>query len=91
MENWIILKVSHGVLTSTFDATLAYVRVEITVSKALNIYLCFQPFGKRSGSKVRNWVLYPRVLLELARVARLGTGRVCLLTMDKKCLQKVWI
>ena len=43
----------------------------------------------RSGSKVRNWHLYPMILKELARVSQIGTGRACLLTQDKKCIIKV--
>ncbi|XP_032822526.2 tRNA (guanine(6)-N(2))-methyltransferase THUMP3 [Petromyzon marinus] len=47
------------------------------------------PFGKRMGSRRRNWDLYPACLLELARVCRPGTGRAALLTQDKKCMSKV--
>ena len=43
----------------------------------------------RSGSRVRNWHLYPRILQELARTCKVETGRVCLLTHDRKCLAKV--
>ena len=38
---------------------------------------------------MRNWHLYPKALQEMARVIRPGTGRVCLLTQDKKCITKV--
>ena len=43
----------------------------------------------RSGSKVNNWTLYPNALMEMARVVRPVTGRVCLLTQDKKCMIQV--
>lgn len=46
------------------------------------------PFGKRSGSKLDNRVLYLRALQETARVTRPGTGRAVLLTHDKNSLHK---
>nr|KAF6421367.1 THUMP domain containing 3 [Molossus molossus] len=46
------------------------------------------PFGKRMGSKKRNWNLYPACLWEMSRVCRPGTGRAALLTQDKKCFTK---
>ena len=53
--------------------------------------LFLQPFGKRSGSVMRNWQLYPKTLGEMARCSKLGSGRACLLTQHKKCLTKVCI
>ena len=50
-------------------------------------YKMFCPY--RSGSKVQNWKLYPKVLGELARVCKQNTGRACLLTQDKKCILQV--
>ena len=38
---------------------------------------------------MRNWDLYPKALTEMARASRVGTGRACLLTHDKKCMIKV--
>lgn len=42
------------------------------------------PFGVRVGSKKDNQELYPKVLLECARVVKPGTGRAALLTQDKR-------
>ena len=38
---------------------------------------------------MNNWTLYPNALMEMARVVRPVTGRVCLLTQDKKCMIQV--
>ena len=46
------------------------------------------PFGKRSGSKADNRVLYPSTLLAMARVVRPETGRAVLLTQDKNSMIK---
>uniref|UniRef100_A0A8D0HJ07 THUMP domain 3 tRNA guanosine methyltransferase n=1 Tax=Sphenodon punctatus TaxID=8508 RepID=A0A8D0HJ07_SPHPU len=46
------------------------------------------PFGKRIGSKKKNWDLYPACLMEMSRICRPGTGRAVLLTQDRKCLAK---
>ena len=46
-------------------------------------------FDGRSGSRMNNWQLYPRVLHELARTSRVSSGRACLLTHDHKCMLKV--
>ena len=43
----------------------------------------------RSGSWQANWVLYPRVLQELARVCRPDSARAVLLTHDNKAFSKV--
>lgn len=43
----------------------------------------------RVGSKMNNWKLYPGALMEMARVTRVEKGRACLLTQDKKCINKV--
>ena len=47
------------------------------------------PFGKKSGSKQKNWDLYPKALMEMARVCHPQTGRVVLLTQDKKVMSRV--
>ena len=49
----------------------------------------FQPFGKRSGSKADNRVLYPKILTSMARVVKPVTGRAVLLTQDKTSMFKV--
>ncbi|KAI4883067.1 hypothetical protein NFI96_029364 [Prochilodus magdalenae] len=55
---------------------------------SVDIIITDMPFGKRMGSKKKNWDLYPSCLREMARVCRPGTGRAVLLTQDKKCFQK---
>ncbi|XP_052831874.1 tRNA (guanine(6)-N2)-methyltransferase THUMP3-like [Octopus bimaculoides] len=57
-------------------------------SHSVDVFITDLPFGKRSGSKKNNWKLYPAVMYEMARVAKLNTGRACLLTQDKKCMFK---
>merc|ERR1712062_32347 len=46
------------------------------------------PFGKRSGSKADNRVLYPQTLISMARVVKPNTGRAVLLTQDKTSMFK---
>ncbi|KAF3828944.1 hypothetical protein GH733_003208 [Mirounga leonina] len=55
---------------------------------SVDIIVTDMPFGKRMGSKKRNWNLYPACLQEMSRVCRPGTGRAALLTQDKKCFTK---
>ncbi|XP_036426888.1 THUMP domain-containing protein 3 [Colossoma macropomum] len=57
-------------------------------TSSVDIITTDMPFGKRMGSKKKNWDLYPSCLREMARVCRPGTGRAVLLTQDKKCFQK---
>ncbi|KAK1796529.1 hypothetical protein P4O66_009568 [Electrophorus voltai] len=57
-------------------------------SSSVDIIITDMPFGKRMGSKKKNWDLYPSCLREMARVCRPGTGRAVLLTQDKKCFTK---
>ncbi|XP_066101029.1 tRNA (guanine(6)-N2)-methyltransferase THUMP3 isoform X4 [Saccopteryx bilineata] len=55
---------------------------------SVDVIVTDMPFGKRMGSKKRNWNLYPACLMEMSRVCRPGTGRAALLTQDKKCFIK---
>lgn len=55
---------------------------------SVDIIVTDMPFGKRMGSKKRNWNLYPACLLEMSRICKPGTGRAALLTQDKKCFTK---
>ncbi|XP_023646793.1 tRNA (guanine(6)-N2)-methyltransferase THUMP3 [Paramormyrops kingsleyae] len=55
---------------------------------SVDIIITDMPFGKRMGSKKKNWDLYPSCLREMARVCRPGTGKAVLLTQDKKCFAK---
>ncbi|XP_036733710.2 tRNA (guanine(6)-N2)-methyltransferase THUMP3 isoform X2 [Manis pentadactyla] len=55
---------------------------------SVDIIVTDMPFGKRMGSKKRNWNLYPACLWEMSRVCRPETGRAVLLTQDKKCFTK---
>jgi len=60
---------------------------------SVDVIITDLPFGKRSGSKADNRVLYPRTLLSMARVVRPNTGRAVLLTQDKnsmfRCFKQV--
>lgn len=53
---------------------------------SVDVFVTDMPFGKRSGTRMNNQQLYPRVLHELARTSRLDTGRACLLTHDHRCM-----
>ncbi|NXN92908.1 THUM3 protein, partial [Rhinopomastus cyanomelas] len=55
---------------------------------AVDIIVTDMPFGKRMGSKKKNWDLYPACLMEMGRICTPGTGRAVLLTQDKKCFAK---
>ncbi|KAL4655963.1 THUMP domain-containing protein 3 [Arapaima gigas] len=55
---------------------------------SVDIIITDMPFGKRMGSKKKNWDLYPSCLREMARVCRPGSGKAVLLTHDKKCFTK---
>ena len=83
---------SWGVCRRVLAAILENTRLRNRCRTLVNNYTfisIYQPFGKRSGSKVRNWDLYPKALTEMARASRVGTGGACLLTHDKKCMIKV--
>ncbi|XP_020789788.1 THUMP domain-containing protein 3 [Boleophthalmus pectinirostris] len=55
---------------------------------SVDIIITDMPFGKRMGSRKKNWDLYPSCLREMARVVRPGSGKAVLLTQDKKCFAK---
>ncbi|XP_069721723.1 tRNA (guanine(6)-N2)-methyltransferase THUMP3 isoform X1 [Phaenicophaeus curvirostris] len=55
---------------------------------SVDIIVTDMPFGKRIGSKKKNWDLYPSCLMEMGRICTPGTGRAVLLTQDKKCFAK---
>jgi len=55
---------------------------------SVDVFITDMPFGKRSGTRLSNWHLYPRTLQEMGRVCKPSTGRACLLTFDKKCIIK---
>ncbi|XP_053933020.1 tRNA (guanine(6)-N2)-methyltransferase THUMP3 isoform X2 [Cuculus canorus] len=55
---------------------------------SVDIIVTDMPFGKRIGSKKKNWDLYPSCLMEMGRICTPGTGRAVLLTQDKKCFVK---
>ncbi|XP_028262467.1 tRNA (guanine(6)-N(2))-methyltransferase THUMP3 [Parambassis ranga] len=57
-------------------------------TSSVDIIITDMPFGKRMGSKKKNWDLYPSCLREMARVCRPGSGKAVLLTQDKKCFSK---
>jgi len=53
---------------------------------SVDVIITDLPFGKRSGSKADNRVLYPRTLLAMARIVKPVTGRAVLLTQDKRSM-----
>ncbi|XP_068550118.1 tRNA (guanine(6)-N2)-methyltransferase THUMP3 [Anas acuta] len=55
---------------------------------SVDVIVTDMPFGKRIGSKKKNWDLYPACLMEMGRICTPGTGRAALLTQDKKCFAK---
>lgn len=55
---------------------------------SVDVIITDMPFGKRIGSKKKNWDLYPACLQEMSRVCRASTGRAVLLTHDRKCFIK---
>ncbi|XP_038596063.1 THUMP domain-containing protein 3 [Tachyglossus aculeatus] len=57
-------------------------------TSSVDIIVSDMPFGKRIGSRRRNWDLYPFCLQEMSRVCKPGTGRAILLTHDRKCIIK---
>ncbi|XP_019736864.1 THUMP domain-containing protein 3 [Hippocampus comes] len=57
-------------------------------SSSVDIIITDMPFGKRMGSRKKNWDLYPSCLREMARVCRPASGKAVLLTQDKKCFSK---
>ncbi|KAJ3603210.1 hypothetical protein NHX12_030953 [Muraenolepis orangiensis] len=57
-------------------------------TSSVDIIITDMPFGKRMGSRKKNWDLYPACLREMARVCRPGSGTAVLLTQDKKCFSK---
>ncbi|XP_074861885.1 tRNA (guanine(6)-N(2))-methyltransferase THUMP3 [Carettochelys insculpta] len=57
-------------------------------TSSVDVVVTDMPFGKRIGSKKKNWDLYPACLMELSRICRPETGRAVLLTQDSKCFVK---
>ncbi|XP_016851482.2 tRNA (guanine(6)-N2)-methyltransferase THUMP3 isoform X3 [Anolis carolinensis] len=55
---------------------------------SVDVIVTDMPFGKRIGSKKKNWDLYPSCLMEMGRICRPKTGRAVLLTQDRKCFAK---
>jgi 23S rRNA G2445 N2-methylase RlmL len=50
----------------------------------VDVFISDLPFGKRIGTKTMNSILYPKILAEMARVAKPSTARAVLLTQDHK-------
>lgn len=53
---------------------------------SIDVFVSDLPFGRRHGSKKNNKTLYPALIREMARMARLQTGRASLLTQDYKSM-----
>jgi 23S rRNA G2445 N2-methylase RlmL len=51
---------------------------------SIDVFITDLPFGKRLGSKHDNKTLYPALLKEMTRCIKASTGRMILLTQDKK-------
>jgi 23S rRNA G2445 N2-methylase RlmL len=54
---------------------------------SIDVLVSDLPFGRRHGSKKGNKVLYPALLNDMARIARLKTGRAVLLTQDTHAIR----
>uniref|UniRef100_H2ZB54 THUMP domain-containing protein n=1 Tax=Ciona savignyi TaxID=51511 RepID=H2ZB54_CIOSA len=57
-------------------------------SGSIDVCVTDLPFGRRMGSQTDNRILYPRFLFEVARVAKLGVTRTCILTYDRRSALK---
>ena len=55
---------------------------------SVDVFITDFPFGKRSGSKTDNRVLYPKIMKSMARVVKPCTGRAVILTQDKNSMFK---
>merc|ERR1712029_379847 len=55
---------------------------------SVDVFVTDLPFGKRSGSKADNRVLYPKIMSSMARVVKANTGRAVVLTQDKNSMFK---
>ena len=53
-------------------------------TNSIDVFITDLPFGKRLGSKHDNKTLYPALLIQLTRCARVSSGRMILLTQDKR-------
>ncbi|XP_038068289.1 THUMP domain-containing protein 3-like isoform X2 [Patiria miniata] len=75
------------------DVSIDVVQWDVTSlplrSDSIDLLVSDMPFGKRMGSRLNNWELYRRGLVEMGRVCRQGTGKAVLLTQDKKCMAKI--
>ena len=55
---------------------------------SVDVFITDLPFGKRSGSKTDNRVLYPKIMNSMARVVKANTGKAVVLTQDKNSMFK---
>ncbi|XP_052017492.1 LOW QUALITY PROTEIN: tRNA (guanine(6)-N2)-methyltransferase THUMP3-like [Apodemus sylvaticus] len=78
-------KTSRGLPTDVVQWDICNLPLQ---TASVDIIITDMPFGKRMGSKKRNWNLYPACLQEMSRVCRPGTGSTVLLIQDKKCFTK---
>ena len=73
------LKTSLSMDVGRFDVTHLPLKMA-----SVDVVLSDLPFGVRVGSKKNNQELYPKILLECARIARPKSGRAAFLTQDKR-------
>ena len=55
---------------------------------SVDVFVTDLPFGKRSGSKADNRILYPKIMNSMARVVKPKIGRAVILTQDKTSMFK---
>ncbi|XP_072328194.1 tRNA (guanine(6)-N2)-methyltransferase THUMP3 isoform X3 [Scyliorhinus torazame] len=83
---------AYGMLRITWGLPLDVIQWDICnlplKTSSVDVVISDMPFGKRMGSRRKNWDLYPACLKEMGRICRPETGRAALLTQDKKCFIK---
>ncbi|XP_054156440.1 tRNA (guanine(6)-N2)-methyltransferase THUMP3-like [Oppia nitens] len=77
-------QMNNGHNQSLVDVIRFDVRALPLRTNSVDVFCTDLPFGKRLGSKHDNRTLYPALLIELSRCSRAGTGRMVLLTQDKR-------
>lgn len=85
-ENDLVFKFDESVIHNK-NLKVDVLRWDVTKlplrENSIDIFVTDLPFGKRSGSKSNNKLLYKKALQEIARVIKLSTGKAVFLTYDK--------